>query len=219
MILSKIKEISSSKLNVLSISLAVFGHLMDLQELIASFASHLIIILIVIVVSIGLLAMNSFFLNRSDNLVVKDDVLSEENSSYNKGEGSKWNWSIYSKIIFSILIFVGVMTMGSLYYLKNKGVYYVVLQKDLTLDEAIRLKKRYNNSIGFEKNELDTRILEIGKGNYELILNNGYFSPEKAKSDLSKVNGMSLGLKPYTVGPNYGANFIQKIKYFQRDIF
>ena len=44
-----------------------------------------------------------------------------------------------------MILFFTLMTTGSLFYVKNMGVYYVVLKDDLTEKEAIDLKENTNN--------------------------------------------------------------------------
>jgi hypothetical protein len=158
----------------------------------------------------------------------KEKTIESNSSAYDEKTNQKENISqssiknsktIFAKIIFATILFFTLMTIGSLYYVKNMGVYYVVLENNLTEKEAIDLMKSTNNSSEFSSNGLSSRILELPNNNYELILRNGYINETKADSDLQKVKSLQLKFKPYKIGPQKVANYFKKIRYLQNDIF
>ena len=220
----KIKSICLSKTNILAVSFSTFAFLNDLQELITNFASHLILVGLAIIVLIILLSINLILSNRKVNntenaVSVKINKSNEHGNSSNRHISHKTSTSIFNKIIFSSVLFFTLMTLGSLYYVKNMGVYYVVLKNNLTLEEAKYLKEKTNSSTEFVEHKLSTRILEVGGGKHELVLFNGYIIEQKANSDFELVMSMRLGFEPYKLGPQHVANYFKKIRYLQNDIF
>lgn len=219
---NKIKSICLSKANILSVSLWFFCFLKDIKEVITGFASHLFLIGLSIIVLIGLLLINLFLNKSKDNKIQNDSFADSEIINPNKIQTNTPpinNKIIIAKFIFAIILFFTLMTLGSLYYVKNMGVYYVVLKNDLTMQEAVYLMKRNNNSSEFNNHGLSSRILELHNDKYELILRNGYINEYKADLDLEKVKSLKLEFKPYKVGPQKVANYFKKIKYLQNDIF
>lgn len=226
---NKIKSICLSKTNILSVSFSIFFFLKDIEEVITGFASHLVLIGISIIVLIGLLIINLFMtktknvnaaasanteiINPNENLVQNNDGGFQEDVS------SKNSKIRLAKVLFSIILFFALMTLGSLYYVKNMGVYYVVLQNDLTQQEAENLMQTTNKSYEFSTHGLSTRVLPLTNNKYELILRNGYIDEYKADSDLEKVKSLKLAFMPYKVGPQKGIRYSQKIIYLQHYIF
>ena len=226
---NKIKSICLSKTNILSVSFSIFFFLKDIEEVITGFASHLVLIGISIIVLIGLLIINLFMtktknvnaaasanteiINPNENLVQNNDGGFQEDVS------SKNSKIRLAKVLFSIILFFALMTLGSLYYVRNMGVYYVVLQNDLTQQEAENLMQTTNKSFEFSTHGLSTRVLPLTNNKYELILRNGYIDEYKADSDLEKVKSLKLAFIPYKVGPQKGIRYSQKIIYLQHYIF
>lgn len=226
---NKIKSICLSKTNILSVSFSIFFFLKDIEEVITGFASHLFLIGISIIVLIGLLIINLFMtktknvnaaasanteiINPNENLVQNNDGGFQEDVS------SKNSKIRLAKVLFSIILFFALMTLGSLYYVRNMGVYYVVLQNDLTQQEAENLMQTTNKSFEFSTHGLSTRVLPLRNNKYELILRNGYIDEYKADSDLEKVKSLKLVFIPYKVGPQKGIRYSQKIIYLQHYIF
>jgi hypothetical protein len=221
---NKIKAICLSKINILSVSFSIFLFLKDIKEVITGFASHLILIGLSTIVLIGLLFIN-LFLTRSKEKNIEsnsssyDEKINQKENIFQPNTSLKSSKTIFAKIIFATILFFSLMTIGSLYYVKNMGVYYVVLENNLTEKEAIDLMESTNNSSDFSSNGLSSRILELPNDKYELILRSGYISETKADSDLEKVKSLKLEFKPYKVGPQKVANYFKKIKYLQNDIF
>lgn len=219
---NKIKSICLSKANILSVSLSFFLFLKDIKEVITGFASHLFLFGLSTIVLIGLLLFNLFLNKSKDNKIPNDSFADSEIINPNKIQTNTPpinNKIIIAKFIFAMILFFTLMTLGSLYYVKNMGVYYVVLKNDLTMQEAVYLMNRNNNSSEFNNHGLSSRILELHNDKYELILRNGYINEYKADLDLEKVKSLKLEFKPYKVGPQKVANYFKKIKYLQNDIF
>lgn len=219
---NKIKSICLSKANILAISLSFFLFLKDIKEVITGFASHLFLFGLSTIVLIGLLLINLFLNKSKDNKIPNDSFADSEIINPNKIQTNTPpinNKIIIAKFIFAMILFFTLMTLGSLYYVKNMGVYYVVLKNDLTMQEAVYLMNRNNNSSEFNNHGLSSRILELHNDKYELILRNGYINEYKADLDLEKVESLKLEFKPYKVGPQKVANYFKKIKYLQNDIF
>ena len=156
---------------------------------------------------------NTEIINTNENLVQKNDGGFQEDAS------SKNSKLRLAKVLFSMILFFALMTLGSLYYVKNMGVYYVVLQNDLTQQEAENLMQTTNKFYEFSTHGLSTRILELPNDKYELILRNGYIDEYKADLDLEKVKSLKLAFIPYKVGPQKVANYSKKIRYLQHHIF
>ena len=221
---NKIKSICLSKTNILSVSFSIFFFLKDIKEVITGFASHLFLIGLSIIVLIGLLIINLFITktknNNNENAAgANTEIINPKENIVQTNTSPKNSKINLAKIVFAIILFFTLMTLGSLYYVKNMGVYYVVLKNDLTKQEAEHLIESTNNSSEFSKYGLSSRILEFPNDKYELILRNGYINEYKADSDLEKVKSLKLVFKPYKVGPQKVANYFKKIKYLQNDIF
>jgi hypothetical protein len=221
---NKIKAICLSKTNILSVSFSIFLFLKDIKEVITGFASHIFLIGLSIIVLIGLLLINLFLTSSKKNNIENNsseniEKINQKENISQSIKSQKSSTTIFSKIIFATILFFTLMTIGSLYYVKNMGVYYVVLENNLTKKEAIDLMESTDNSSEFSSNGLSSRILELPNDKYELILRNGYINETKADSDLEKVKSLQLKFKPYKVGPQKVANYFKKIRYLQNDIF
>lgn len=222
--INKIKTISLSKTNILSLSVTIFFYLKDIKEVITGFASHLFLIGISITVLIGLLIINLFLTKSKDNKIeiassTNAEIINVKENIYQTNTPQKNSKTFFAKIIFAIILFFTLMTIGSLFYVKNMGVYYVVLKDNLTEKEAIYLKENTNNSSEFSSNGLSSRILKLPNNMFELILRNGYINESKADLDLEKIKSLQLKFKPKKVGPQKVANYFKKIRYLQNDIF
>jgi len=157
--------------------------------------------------------------NIENNSSANVEIINQKENISQSNKSLKSSTTIFAKIIFATILFFTLMTIGSLYYVKNMGVYYVVLENNLTEKEAIDLMERMNNSSVFSSNGLSSRILELPNDKYELILRNAYINEDKADSDLEKVKSFQSQFKPYKVGPQKVANYSKKIRYLQNDIF
>lgn len=225
--ISKLKSICLSKTNIVAVSLSTFAYLKDLKELITSFASHLVLIGLTLFVLVSLLLVNLFMTKSANN--ENENAEKVENNTNQNISGFSNAQEIYlppergnsflPKLLFSSILFIVLMVIGSLFYVKNMGVYYVVLKNNLTEKEAIYLKSKINNSAEFSNNGLTSRFIPIGKERFELILFNGYINESNANSDLEKVKSIAPEFSPYKVGPQDVANFYKKLRYLQNDIF
>jgi hypothetical protein len=221
---SKLKSICLSRTNIFSVSLSIFLYLKDIKEVITGFASHLLLIGLSVIVLIGLLLINLFLTITKDNKTKNASVEDTEIKNLKANQAltntpNKGSEMILAKFIFAIILFFAIMTTGSLYYVKNMGVYYVVLKNDLRKQEAINLMANTNSSDEFITHGLSSRILELPNDKYELILRNGYINEDKADLDLEKVKSLNSVFQPYKIGPQKVANYFKKIKYLQNDIF
>lgn len=212
----KIKSLFLTKTNVFSATILLFSYLLKLKEFIISFASNLLLVALSVSFLIVGMIIHFFFhkkLKTDSSPVGDNDTVSASVKDRNESV------SVFPKILFSIAFFILIMTMGSLYYIKNMGVYYVVLRKNLSQELAKKYVNQINLSEEFVLNNLSTRYIEIGKTEkYELILYNGYVSLEKARKDLNKVKAMNTGFLPYLVGPQSAPSFRKKIKYLQNHV-
>lgn len=162
------------------------------------------------------------FKNKNEESIQKTSESKINHLNLSKEKSSIFKRFSLSKAIFSFILFIMMMTAGSLYYIKNLDIYFVVLQKNLNIKQARVLKAESNNSEAFKMIGLSTRVIEMREvGQYELILYNGYLSEEKAKIDLEKVKTVlsSSKIKPYLVGPQRNLSLKKKIKYLQKHLF
>lgn len=224
---NKIKAICLSKTNILSVTFSILLFLKDIKELITGFASHIILIGLSIIVLIGLLLINLFLTKSKENNIESNSSANVEikNQKENISQSNtilKSSKTIFTKIIFATILFFTLMTIGSLYYVKNMGVYYVVLKNNLSMEQAKNLKEKTNSSSEFAEQGLSTRFIPNPQknGKYELILFNGYINENKAEVDLKKVKSMKTDFNPHrTDKPQYVANYFRKLWYLQNDIF
>lgn len=222
----KIKAICLSRNNILSASVTLFLFLKDVQEVITGFATHLFLIVLSISILFVLLGIN-FYLTKSGDLVLDNhsDAKTVNRLQFDnadpEGRYGRKNGMMFSKVIFSIILFITLTTIGSLYYIKNIGVYYVVLNNKLTIEQASKLKYELNSSEEFTSRKLSTRVIPNPekKGLYELILYNGYINENKAEADLTMIKSMKLDFQPYKTESQFVANFFKKVWYLQNDIF
>jgi hypothetical protein len=222
----KLKKICVSKANIFAVSLSLFALLKDFHELITGFASHLIILAITIIILFILLIVH-FSMDGKHEEVSNPKSESENNGKFDIRENNQKRWdfskfsSFFSKLLFSGLLFFISMGLISLYYVKKLDVYYVVLANNLTEKEARKIMLQTNSSEIFNQLNLSTRYIPMPVGNekYELILYNGYVSPQKADKDLEKVKSIQNRFNPYRVGPQKTPSFLKKIKYLQKNLF
>ena len=204
---------SMSKSSILAISLSAFTFLKDIQELITSFASHLLIISITLVILIILLIIN-FLYNQKANRLNSSEYSPNFNDS--RKPFKLISSTAFSRLLFSVGLFIVIVTIGSFFYIKNMGCYYVVIQKDLQKISAIQISE----SDEFVSNKLRSRIIPMpNTNNFEIILFNGYISKKQALMDSIKVKEMQLRISPYIIGPQKAPSWRKKIKYLQRGLF
>jgi hypothetical protein len=148
----------------------------------------------------------------------------EETTSLPKLENNKINLqtrlkNTVPKLVFSSFLLLVILIIGFVYYLKNTGVYYVVLKKDLTIEQAQQLKTSINGSKEFQTMELKTKIIPIPNNQFEVILDQGYFGKKHAEEHIDKVIGLEMGLQPYLVGPQKVAGIRKLKRYLFREYF
>lgn len=215
----KIKSICYSPSNVFAIAISLFAFLSDVHELITGFSTHLWIVIVVFLFIFITLTIHLFLID-SNNKTPKEIVSDKEIISKNGNKNSKYvSYFSLSRILFSGLIFISIMTIGSLFYIKNKGIYYVVLQENLTINQAAQLKNRLNNNSLFKTQDLSCRIIYNSKSGYEIILSRGYLSYDKALQESLKIPHSLFIKRPHIVGPQKITNFKNKLKYIQADLF
>jgi L-lactate permease len=220
--MDKIKAICFSKSNILVVVATCFAFLRDTKDLIINFASNLILISISLVVLVALFILHYVFKSKNEEIIEKTAESEINHLNLSKEKSSIFKSFSLSKAIFSFILFIMMMTAGSLYYIKNLDIYYVVLQNNLNIKQAKVLQAESNNSEAFKMIGLSTRVIEMREvGQYELILYNGYLSEEKAKMDLVKVKTVlsSSEIKPYLVGPQRTPSLKKKIIYIQKHLF
>lgn len=221
--LEKIKSYFLSKTNIISISLSTYAFLSDIQDVITGFASRLYFVAISLFVLIaGLiihLKMTSKEEKDNEHIDSSVNLINEDSPNNYSSLKPTQKLTLFSKIIFATILFITIMTLGSLNYIRNLGVYYVVIEKGLTKNQAINLNQELNSSSHFKDAGISTRFIEIKDGKYEIILYNGYISKSKANKELAKIKSLNLGLKPYRTGPQYVTNYFKKLKYLQYSYF
>lgn len=217
--LDKLKSLCLSKFNILSIVLGCFSTLNEFHDFVTGYVSRLYIIALCLFIAIILLAINLWSTSNDEK---KEGILEKPSGTevlvanpINNSIETKGKVSIFAKLIFSGILFTLLMTAGSLYYIKNMGVYYVVVQNGLTQKQASGLSKKLNNVEALKDAGITTRYIQTRGGKYEIILYNGYLTKATADSELAKVKSLNLGFKAYSTGPQYITNYFKKLKYLQ----
>jgi len=187
----------------------------DFEEVATNITEHRVIIAVCTLILLILLLIHLFYRNP-----IHDQTKSTTNElSQDDQFKLKFNFlEILPKIVFSMFLLVLILTLGLLVFIKNMGVHYVVLKKDLNITEAQALKNRLNQSDVFLVRGLQTKIIPI-QNKYEVILDHGYVTADKAEDVKIKIVNLSLGLNPYVVGPQKVAGFRKKFNYLKHQYF
>lgn len=214
---NKIRSICLSRTNIIAVSISTYAFLKDVQEFITGFASHLKFVLIAFIVLIVLMMINLILTSRTNQTPIersKDDSLAE-NTSIDKFKNQ--SSLVFTKILFSICLFISIMTVGSLLYVKNMDVYYVVLKNNLSENQAKKISMKTNKIKSLREIKLLTRPIEYRQDKWEVILFNGYISRERAIKDSQILENLNLNMKFYIA--KSPAKFTRKISYLQKQLF
>lgn len=208
--IEKLKVLCLSKTNIITFIISTFLFLKDFEEVASDLNEHREIIAICAVILFVMLLIHLFSRQKATR--------NEETTSVPKLESNKINLqtrlkNTVPKLVFSSFLLLVILMIGFVYYLKNRGVYYVVLKKDLTIEQAQLLKTSINGSKEFQTMHLKTKIIPIPNNQFEVILDQGYFRKNHAEEHIDKVIGLEMGLKPYLVGPQKVAG-IRKLKRY-----
>ena len=130
------------------------------------------------------------------------------------------NFSALTKIIFALLFSLGLLLTASLFYIKNAGIYYVVIKKDLSNEQANEIKNEFNANIKNREEKLALKVIpQRGtKDKWELILMPGLLTKAKADKQLLKFKYSNKQFDPYIVGPQKRVNFFRKLNYLQKHL-
>jgi hypothetical protein len=220
-----IKDLCTSKTNILAVSLSVFAFFKDMQELITGFASHLILVGITVATLVVMLIVNLTMAKVKTGSAIannKDDageIIKTPNVTVTSQGDIKRTAGIWNKMLFSSALFISIMGIGSIVYIRDMDIFYVVLKNNLPYEDARIVNEKFNQTSEFINLGLESRFIPIGENNYEIILYNGYLTYEKAELDLIKVKQVKSTFRPYIVGPQKVTNPLKKIIYIQNDLF
>lgn len=209
--IEKLKALCLSKTNILTFAISTFLFLKDFEEVATNLNEHRVIFAICALILFVMLIIHLF---SRQKVTGNEDTVSGSKLESNKINLTTRLKNSVPKLVFSSFLLLVILMIGFVYYLKNTGVYYVVLKKDLTIEQAQQLKTSINGSKEFQNIKLKTKIIEMPNNNqFEVILDHGYFGKKHAEQYIDKVIDLEMGLQPYIVGPQKVAG-IRKLKRY-----
>ena len=207
----KLKVLCLSKTNILTFAISTFLFLKDFEEVATNLNEHRVIFAICALILFVMLLIHLF---SRQKVTGNEDTVSGSKLESNKINLTTRLKNSVPKLVFSSFLLLVILMIGFVYYLKNMDVYYVVLKKDLTIEQAQQLKTSINGSKEFQNIKLKTKIIEMPNNNqFEVILDHGYFGKKHAEQYIDKVIDLEMGLQPYIVGPQKVAG-IRKLKRY-----
>jgi hypothetical protein len=215
--IEKIKVLCLSKTNIITFAISTFLFLKDFEEVATNLKEHRVIFAVCAVILFVMLLIHLFSSQKATS--------NKETTSASKLENNKINLKTrlknsVPKLVFSSFLLLVILMIGVVFYLKNTGVYYVVLKKELTIQQAQQLNTSINGSKEFKRINLKTRILKMPNSNqFEVILEHGYFGKKHAEEKIDNILGLEMGFNPYIKGPQKVAGIRKLKKYFQDEYF
>jgi hypothetical protein len=221
--------ILSSKTNIFSSCLALLFALLDIKGLINNFSANLVpigIFLLVLIAGFIIHFLTTAPVARKQHPITEEKIpdRTEYHSADSSGQGSQTLQAVAQSrklwlptILVSMIVFFAITTAGSIYYVRDADIYYVVLENGLTEQRAIQLKKRINELPGLGEAGLSTRIIEHPKvhDKFELIIGRGYLAKEKANESLEKFRSFTSEFDAYVTGPQKIPFSYKKLKFIQ----
>ena len=217
----------SSKTNIFSSCVALLFTLLDIKGLINDFSANLVPIGIFVLVLIAGFIVH-FLITTSKNHHPETEGKILERAEYNSPDSSSQASQTFQAdaqprklwlptILVSMIVFLAITTAGSIYYIRDAAIYYVVLENGLTEQKAIQLKKSVNELPGLGEAGLKTRIIEhpTVQGKFELIIGRGYLTKEKANESLEKFRSFSSKFEAYVTEPQKIPFSYKKLKFIQ----
>ena len=145
--IEKIKVLCLSKTNIITFAISTFLFLKDFEEVATNLKEHRVIFAVCAVILFVMLLIHLFSSQKATS--------NKETTSASKLENNKINLKTrlknsVPKLVFSSFLLLVILMIGVVFYLKNTGVYYVVLKKELTIQQAQQLNTSINGSKEFK---------------------------------------------------------------------
>lgn len=207
--INNLKRLCKSKWNILSIALGLFPSLINASNIIVSFTSQLPVVIVWLIIVFAMFVIHYYH---------KYSEKKETNSVKLIGPLP----FTYYKKIFSITLFLIVMSVASLIYINKRDIYFVVLNEYSISKKqtAINQSNFLNNKIEFKEKKLKTRVIDlINNGKSKVILYNGYITYEHAKQDSVKVKRISNTHTNLHIVPSKHVYLSKKLKYYLNHIW
>ena len=135
----KLKVLCLSKTNILTFAISTFLFLKDFEEVATNLNEHRVIFAICALILFVMLLIHLF---SRQKVTGNEDTVSGSKLESNKINLTTRLKNSVPKLVFSSFLLLFILMIGFVYYLKNMDVYYVVLKKDLTIEQAQQLKTR-----------------------------------------------------------------------------
>jgi hypothetical protein len=199
----------------------------DWYEIIKNVAIYSNIILFAILLMVFLLLYQHFFYKK--HLIIKKlgayDETAELHSSDNQFEKDKNIGIKYlfnkkyklKRILINISFGLLLLIVSSFIYLKNKTVYYIVIQNNLKKEHAIKVMNHTNEILRKKSNNKFHAIMRFKswKSNtYMVCLNAGYLSLQEANIDYNVAKNI-IGKETKVELKGSSASLYRKIQYLK----
>ena len=214
MLQEQVKNIITSKLNILIFSVSMIPHLAGWKEFFIKYGENMDVIFLSIFVMVLLF---SFYVYRSIKESKKiGNTQKEVDSIIDTSKKNSNNFFI--KALTSLLILIVVVSLSFLYFLKNATVYYIRVSENLSINEAISQRNRIRAAFVLTGNEqyfptIRRRSARPQSKNYFLSINGAFLDKKKAEVQFQIIKNLLKGNKRITIVPNTTAHFARKIEY------
>lgn len=214
MLQEHVKNIITSKLNILIFSVSMIPHLAGWKEFFIKYGENMDVIFLSIFVMVLLF---SFYVYRSIKANKKisnaqkeiDIIIDTSKKNSNK---------LFIKTFTSLLILIIVVSLSFLYFLKNATVYYIRVSENLSMNEVVSQRNKIRAIFVLSGNEqyfptIRRRSARNQSKNYFLSINGAFLDKKKAELQFRNIKNLLKGNNSITIIPNTTAHFTRKIEY------
>ena len=214
MIQEHVKNLITSKLNILIFSVSMIPHLAGWKEFFIKYGENMDVIFLSIFV---MLLLFSFYVYRSVKANKKisnaqkeiDIIIDTPKKNSNK---------LFIKTFTSLLILIIVISLSFLYFLKNATVYYIRVSENLSMNEVVSQRNKIRAIFVLSGNEqyfptIRRRSARNQSKNYFLSINGAFLDKKKAELQFRNIKNLLKGNNSITIIPNTTAHFTRKIEY------
>lgn len=208
-LINNLKRLCKSKWNILSITLGLFPSLINANNIIVSFTSQLPVVIVWLIIVFAMFVIHYY------------NKYSEKKETTSVKLIGPLPFSYYKKI-FTITLFLIVMSVASLIYINKRDIYFVILNEYSISNKTAAINQSYflNNKKEFKIMKLKTRVIDlINNGKSKVILYNGYITHEHAKQDSAKVKKISNIYTDLHIVPSKHVYLSKKLKYYLNHIW
>jgi len=214
MLQEHVKNIITSKLNILIFSVSMIPHLAGWKEFFIKYGENMDVIFLSIFVMVLLFSFyvyKSIKANKKISNAQKEIDIIIDTSKKNSNK-------LFIKTFTSLLILIIVISLSFLYFLKNATVYYIRVSENLSMNEVVSQRNKLRATFILSGNEqyfptIRRRSARTQSKNYFLSINGAFLDKKKAELQFRNIKNLLKGNNSITIIPNTTAHFTRKIEY------